>query len=80
MGLKTASVIFPTCAEYYDSNKADQLLLERRLNKQQSSRRCRLLADTERVVDAASHVLGTAAHAHMQYPVTSFCCFIWNAC
>jgi hypothetical protein len=48
MGLKTASVILPTCAEYYDSNRADQLLLERRRNKLQTSRRCRLLADTER--------------------------------
>jgi len=46
MGLKTASVTFPTCAEYYDSNRADQLLLERRRNKPQTSRRCRLLADT----------------------------------
>jgi hypothetical protein len=70
MGLKTASVIFPTCVESYDSNRADHLLLERRRNKLQTSRRCRLLADTERAVDVASHVLGTAAHARVQHPVT----------
>jgi len=68
MGLKTASVIFPTCAEYYDSNRADQLLLERRRNRPQTSRRCRLLADTERAEDATSHVFGTAAHAQVQHP------------
>jgi hypothetical protein len=71
MGLKTASVIFPTCAEYYDSIRADQLLLERRHNNPQTSTRCRLLADTVHAVDAASHVLGTAAQAHEQHPVTA---------
>jgi hypothetical protein len=70
MGLKTVSVPFPTCAEYYESNRADQVLLERHRNTPQTSRRCRLLADTERAADAVSHVLGTAAHAQGQHPVT----------
>jgi hypothetical protein len=33
MGLKTASVIIPTCVEYYDSNRGEQQFLERRCNK-----------------------------------------------
>lgn len=50
--------IFPTCVEYFDSSRCDQLLLEPRRELLEPSRHCRLLAATERFGGAAtSHVL-----------------------